>query len=199
MGIAIANCKNRCDLGAQRSTGNMTWWTFRRRKEIFSHTPPPPPKICQFAKDTLPAPSAPPGLPPPLLSGIFNKNRTPPLPRRFGLPLPPPRAEKNKNIWNVHQDDHEGKTHPKNHPPKWKQFTQTVCANNFGTICTNCPPFPFKISGKQTKEFAQTVCASSFYLGGWFFGWVAFPWFWGVEASKTLYWKAFRGLKNDLD
>ena len=79
---------------------------------------------------------------------------------------------------------HEGKTHPKNHPPKQKEFAQTVCANNFGTVCTHCPPFPFKISRKQTKEFAQTVCTNCFYLGGWFFGWVAFPWAKGCRNSE---------------
>ena len=39
--------------------------------------------------------------------------------------------------------DHEGETHPKKntHPNK-----STVCANNFGTVCTNCP---HHLSGKK--------------------------------------------------
>ena len=67
-----------------------------------------------------------------------------------------PLSEKLKN--------HAGQTHPPKttHPNK-----NTVCANNFGKVCTNCPPFPFKISRKQAKR----VCANCFYLGGWFF-WV---------------------------
>ena len=66
-------------------------------------------------------------------------------------------------------------------PPK-KPPTQikTVCTNSlrkqFRDSLCKLSPFPFKISRKQTKEFAQTVCANCFYLGGWFFGWVAFPW-----------------------
>ena len=56
-------------------------------------------------------------------------------------------------------------------PPKQKEFAQTVYANNFGTVCANRPPLPFKISRKQRKkEFAQTVCANSFYFGGRSFG-----------------------------
>ena len=65
-------------------------------------------------------------------------------------------------------------THPKNHPPKYKQFAQTVCANSF--VC-----FLLILKGKgdnlykQTvpKLFGQTVCANCFYLGGWFFGWAS--------------------------
>ena len=54
---------------------------------------PPPPQISEFAVDTLPAPRPLPSWRPP--RGLFNKNRShrPPAPR---LPLPPPRAEKNK-------------------------------------------------------------------------------------------------------
>ena len=61
-------------------------------------------------------------------------------------------------------------THP-NKNSLHKQFAQTIS----GQFVQIVPPFPFKISRKLTKEFAQTVCANSFYLGGWFFGWVAFP------------------------
>ena len=62
----------------------------------------PPP---QFSADTLPAPCPPPvlGKPPPS-PGIFSKEPTSSLPGRPGLPLPLPRAEKVKNIRNVHQD-----------------------------------------------------------------------------------------------
>ena len=70
-----------------------TWWTFRPRKKIFS--PPPPPPIPQFAADTLPATRPLSLLQTPLL-GFPIKNRHPPPPPRLGLPLPPPRAEKNK-------------------------------------------------------------------------------------------------------
>ena len=66
------------------------------------------------------------------------------------------------------------KSHPKDHPPKKKQFAQKVCANSF--VC-----FLLILKGKggqfvQTvpKLFAQTVCANCFYLGEWFFGWL-FP------------------------
>ena len=51
-----------------------------------------------------------------------------------------------------------------------KQFAQTVCPNNFGTVCTNCPPFPFKKCRKQTKEFAQTVVQTAFIWVGGFWG-----------------------------
>ena len=65
----------------------------------------------------------------------------------------------------------KGRPTPKNtHPNKnslHKQSAQTIS----GQFVQIVPPFPFKISRKQTKEFAQTVCANSFYLGGWFF-WV---------------------------
>ena len=54
--------------------------------------------------------------------------------------------------------NHEGETHPKKatHPNN-----STVCANNFGTVCTNCPP-------NRRKEFAQTVCANCFLGCGFF-------------------------------
>ena len=61
---------------------------------------PPPPKTLQFAAETLPALRPPPPGEPP---GIFNQNRPPSPSRRLGLPLPLPRAEKIKNIRNVHQ------------------------------------------------------------------------------------------------
>ena len=44
------------------------------------------------------------------------------------------------------------------HPNK-----NTICANNFGTICTNCPPF-FLSNKQKQKEFAQTVCTKCFYM-----------------------------------
>ena len=58
-------------------------------------------------------------------------------------------------------------THPKKttHPNK-----NTVCAKNFGTVCTNCPPFPLEQAENKQKEFAQTVCANCFYSGGCFLG-----------------------------
>ena len=62
-------------------------------------------------------------------------------------------------------------THP-NKNSLHKQFAQTI----LGQFVQIVPPFPFKLSRKQTKEFAQAVCASCFYLSGWFFGWVIFPW-----------------------
>ena len=74
-------------------------------------------------------------------------------------------------LWPRPEEFHvtiQGKaTHPKNHPPKYKQFAQTVCANSFclfsadfkgkrGAVCTNCP---------------EIVCANcAFDLGGCFFG-----------------------------
>ena len=54
-------------------------------------------------------------------------------------------------------------THPKNHPPKYKNsLRKQFCLfsayfkakNNFGTVCTNCPP----------KLFAQTVSANCFFI-----------------------------------
>ena len=67
------------------------------RTQIFS----PPPK--KFPADTLPAPSAP---PPPLSPWrIFNKKTDPYHPLSGASdPLPLARAEKIKNIRNVHQD-----------------------------------------------------------------------------------------------
>ena len=53
-------------------------------------------------------------------------------------------------------------THPNN--------KNTVCANNFGTVCTTVAPFPFKVSRKHTERVVQTVCANGFCLGGWFWG-----------------------------
>ena len=77
---SLENCKDLVDISAP--------------KKIFS--PPPPQKIPQFVADPS-GPSAPPvreTTPPP---GIFNKNRSPPLPRlTLGLPLPTPRAENKK-------------------------------------------------------------------------------------------------------
>ena len=66
----------------------------------------------------------------------------------------------------------KGRPTPNNtHPNK-----NTVCANNFGTICAKSPPFfPSKQAENGRKSFAQTVCANCFYLGGCFVGWVAFP------------------------
>ena len=71
------------------------------KKNILS--PPPP----QFTADTLPASRPlPPFLetPPPPFWDFQLKNHPPPTSWRLGLPLPPPRAEKNKNIRNVHQE-----------------------------------------------------------------------------------------------
>ena len=64
---------------------------------------------------------------------------------------------------------HEGEAHPtkKNtHPNK-----NTIFANNFGTISTNVPTFPFKISRKQTERVCANSLSKLFYLGGWFLGW----------------------------
>ena len=79
------------------------------------------------------------------------------------------------------------------HPNKnslHKQFAQTISGQFVQTV----PPFPFKISRKQTKEFAQTVCVNSFYLGGWFFGWVAFP---STMLMSDLH--LSRGVEVDID
>ena len=54
------------------------------------------------------------------------------------------------------------------------QFAQTIAEQFVQTL----PPFRFfffGLSRNRQKEFAQTVCANSFYLGGCFLGWVAFP------------------------
>ena len=59
-------------------------------------TPPPPPKFPN-SPQTLPAPRPLPSWRPPPLPGIFNEKPIPPPSRRLGVPLPPPRAEKNKN------------------------------------------------------------------------------------------------------
>ena len=79
---------------------SVTWWEFRPRKKIFRSPP-------KFLTDTLPplAP-APPllGDPPCLLGFSKKKNRPTPLPGASDSPLPLPRAEKIKNIRNVHQD-----------------------------------------------------------------------------------------------
>ena len=76
----------------------------------------------------------------------------------------------------------KGRPTPKNtHPNK-----NTVCANNFGTVCANCTPFPLKISRSAQKEFAQTVCANCFSLGGWvFFGWAASPCLTELRKPRT--------------
>ena len=72
----------------------------------------PPPQIPQFPADTLPTPQ--PLLlletPPP---GIFNRNR--PL---LGLALPPSRAEKIKNLRNVHQVQGSSKYQDSRGPPR---------------------------------------------------------------------------------
>ena len=83
-----------------RPKTSSSWWTFRPRKKIFS---PPPRNPPIRRRPSRPLPSRP-GEPPPPLLGFSIKNRSPPPPsRRLGLPLPPPRAEKTKNIRNVHQ------------------------------------------------------------------------------------------------
>ena len=84
------------------------WWAFRPRKRIFSPHPPPPkiPHRHPPSPSAPPPPSwetpLPPGRPPSLL-GFSIKNGPPPPSWCFGLPLPLPRAEKIKNIRNVHQ------------------------------------------------------------------------------------------------
>ena len=63
----------------------------------------------------------------------------------------------------------EGETHPKKkttHPNK-----NTVCANNFGTVCTNYPPFPFKTSRKGGSEVCAN-CLCKLFLFGWVVFWV---------------------------
>ena len=53
------------------------------------------------------------------------------------------------------------------HPNK-----STVCANNFGTICTNCrPPYPFKISRRHAKRVCAN-CLCKLFLFGWVVFWV---------------------------
>ena len=60
----------------------------------------------------------------------------------------------------------KGKPTQKNtHPNK-----STICANNFGTICTNCPPFPCKTSRQQPKR-ACTNCLCILFFNQ-FFIWV---------------------------
>ena len=61
----------------------LAWWIFRPRKNIWP--PLQNPTICR-----RPIPENPPP------RGIFKKKPIPPPSRRLGLPLPPPRAEKNK-------------------------------------------------------------------------------------------------------
>ena len=77
---------------------SVAWWAFRPRKKIFSS----PPKI---PRGHPPGPSPPPPLSweNPLPLEILNKKPTPAPSWRLGLPLPLPRAEKIKNIRNVHQ------------------------------------------------------------------------------------------------
>ena len=74
-----------------------SWWEFRPPQK--KNLPPPPPNSLQTPSRPL-SPS--PGRPLPL-PGIFNSNRTPPLSWHLGLPPLFPRAEKIKNIRNVHQ------------------------------------------------------------------------------------------------
>ena len=51
------------------------------------------------------------------------------------------------------------------------QFAQTISEHLVQIV----PQFPCKTSRKEAEEFSQTVCGNCFYLGGWFFGWVALP------------------------
>ena len=79
-------------------------------------------------------------------------------------------------------------TQKTNHPNK-----STVCTNNFGTICTNCPPFPFKISRTQAKIICAN-CLCKLFLFGRVLFWVGrlrFI-FWGggggVEVPILFFW-----------
>ena len=87
-------CRIKCPF---YTVGHRLGGNFGPKKNI---CPPPPPNFPQTPSRPL-APPPPPAWRPPLLG--FSVKISPPQPRRLGLPLPLPRAEKNKNIRNVHQ------------------------------------------------------------------------------------------------
>ena len=65
----------------------------------------------------------------------------------------------------------KGRPTPKNNRPN----KSTVCANNFGTVCTNRPPLSLKNKQRQADGVAQTRCANCFYLGVFLCCWEGCP------------------------
>ena len=64
----------------------------------------------------------------------------------------------------------EGETHPAKKPPPPNK--SAVCANNFGTVDTNCPPF-FSLQNKQKggrRVCANCLCKIAFIWVGVFWG-----------------------------
>ena len=126
----------------------VSWWTFRPRKKIFS---PPPPQIPQFAADTLPATLPLSLLKTPLL-GFSIQNRLPPPPR-LGLPLPPPRAEKNKKYPKCpprYSDFLFPLQPPTPPPPIPKPTREGLISIRFGSVRVRLAPFgsvsgPFRL------------------------------------------------------